>query len=117
MKGLAQVPSTESLVKAYRRLQGAEKISEEDFVLCSQWVRFDPRLGEIWVARFLQEWKNLRFGALCEAIRHQPWPLCLGVLIDQILDHSLLGQNVVGSDRRDLARLRDALLRGQEKAN
>ena len=90
MRGLIHIPSIDELEKAYGILQSKAAVAEVDYALYSQWTRFDPRLGEIWIARFARDWRNLRPAILRDALLELPWPSAFGVLIEQTLAYGNL---------------------------
>lgn len=121
MKGLEKIPSLKELEQAYRVLQGAvlplghvsESVTEEEFVRFSQWVRFDPRLGEIWIERFSREWKNLRPIWIREALHRAPWPEAFGVLVDQAIAYGGLKKE----EKKNLRLIAEVILSGVEPAS
>lgn len=90
MRGLSPLPSSSALALATETLlaalhaRGARLPSEEDLALWSQWVRFDPRLGEVWIQWVAQSWSRLDALALNSAFEAQPWPAVAGVLLDHV---------------------------------
>lgn len=81
MKGLERIPSSADLTRASEALLFGE-VSEADLATYAQWTRFDPQLGEIWISRILKSWRDLSPAHLNHAIRNQPWPAALGVLLE-----------------------------------
>lgn len=76
MKGLASLPQTEDLIKAYNKLQ-SETVSIRDLALFSQWGRLDPRLAEILVAYLATHWRSIAMGDLIKELSRQPWPTAI----------------------------------------
>lgn len=85
MKGLAAWPSVSELAGAYASLQGGDRVAEADLALYAQWTRLDPRLAEIWAARYLRDWESLNPSRLREALLVQPWPQAFGAIVEQCL--------------------------------
>ena len=84
MKGLSYIPSSKKLASVYYNLQFAQKKeSDKSIALYSQWVRLDPRLGEILVAYIAKFWKSHHPISLNEEIKKQVWPQALGVILEQ----------------------------------
>lgn len=85
MKGLVFIPSVSDLTKSYEKLQGKpDSITVNELALWSQWARFDPRLGEQWIAHILKHWRTLSPIALnVELQERQPWPAAAAVLLEQ----------------------------------
>ena len=91
MKGLSAIPQLGELQAAYHALELAQKPgnsfpSPKDLALFLQWVRFDARLGEIYIQFLLKNWKDLNPMALNQEIKRHPWPQVMGVLLEQILE-------------------------------
>ena len=94
MKGLIEIPNDEDLARAYRVFQTAAPrenttVAPDQLALWAQWVRFDPRLGEQWIAYVARQWKQIEALRFNEQNRDQPWPAVVGVLLDQaaLLQH------------------------------
>lgn len=88
MKGIVHIPTTKDLTKAYGKLQSnLDQIHTKEWVLWSQWSRFDARLAEQIVLAFSKQWKKISPVDLNLGIRNQPWPGSMGV----ILEHVALG--------------------------
>ncbi|MEK6706495.1 MAG: hypothetical protein AABZ06_11985 [Bdellovibrionota bacterium] len=82
MKGLSEIPTIADLESAYRRIQ-INDIGCAEIALWSQWVRFDPRLGEQLVSCVCINWPAIDAVLLNEEIKKQPWPACLGIIMEQ----------------------------------
>lgn len=81
MKGLKKIPSPHDLAKVYHRLQ-SEKLTGRYLISIFQWSRFDPRLGEILVAKIIQDWQQINpFYLYCHLIK-TTWSSAMGVLLD-----------------------------------
>jgi hypothetical protein len=93
LKGLISIPDLKERESAYRSLEstirGELHPSAIQWALWSQWTRFDPRLGELWVKAFSVVWKSLEPLQLREALLRLPWPACAGVLLLQVNMHLL----------------------------
>ncbi|MBU6154861.1 MAG: hypothetical protein KGP28_11210 [Bdellovibrionales bacterium] len=76
-------PAEEELTQAYRILQAKESIDPSSFVRFAQWVRFDPRLGELWLEAFDRQWQQESPILFRDANLKQAIPAVLGVLLDQ----------------------------------
>lgn len=83
MKGLVYIPQEKELIKWYEKLQFAS-CSEADIALVSQYVRLDPRLGEILVKYIFKNWKHISPALLNEANQKHPWPQVLGVVLEWV---------------------------------
>ncbi len=83
MKGLERIPSTENLLLAYNELQGKAP-TEDQLIQYFQWVRFDPRLGEILVTQLRDQWSKLDPYYIYKKINLQIWPAVMGVLLDTV---------------------------------
>ncbi|MBL7542626.1 MAG: hypothetical protein JNL11_02365 [Bdellovibrionaceae bacterium] len=81
MKGLQAIPSHFELVRTYNILQ-EQKLTEKNLLDCFQWVRFDPRLGEILVQKISNEWKSLNPFMIYQELQNKIWPSVMGVLMD-----------------------------------
>ncbi len=85
MKGLKHPPSPRSLKKAYHILQSTEqKLKDRSLVRYSQWVRLDPRLGELMVAHIARYWRQYQACVLNRLLRQVAWPCAFGVLLSQV---------------------------------
>lgn len=89
MKILVSIPSQSELMKAYDFFKSAEAMQiTRDYVLkiasYSQWVRFDARLGEIWIQWMHRRWSEIPSTLLNEEILKHPWPAVTGVLLDHV---------------------------------
>lgn len=82
MKGLHKIPDEGALEQAYRHLQAGEPLSVSDYVIYSQWARFDPRLAEQLVAALAHDWKKTPPVLLNEELKRQPWSAAFGVLLE-----------------------------------
>jgi hypothetical protein len=83
VKGLVSIPSVSRLSKAYKCLESS-RASEKQISLWSQWVRFDPRLGEILVSYLFRRWRRIDALELNAELLKQPWPSVFGVLLEQV---------------------------------
>ena len=84
MKGLSSVPNLKKLSSVYYDLQFAEeKKLDKEIALYSQWVRLDPRLGEILVSYMANFWEKHNPIFLNKEIKKQVWPQALGVILEQ----------------------------------
>ena len=86
MKGLKKIPSPTQRLKAYNTLQFSPHLVQiKELALWSQWVRLDPRLGEIVVGHIGQFWSHINPQELNQTLQKQVWPSAFGVLIEQAL--------------------------------
>ena len=86
MKGLKKIPSFTQRLKAYKALQfSPHSVQIKELALWSQWVRLDPRLGEILVRHLGQFWSSIKPQELNQTLQKQVWPSAFGVLIEQTL--------------------------------
>lgn len=96
MKGLETIPSNSMLLSAYKILQDKVKIVKINLVaLYSQWIRFDPRLGEILVQYISLNWKKINPLDLNKEVLVQPWPASMGVVLETaelIIDSQEVGK-------------------------
>lgn len=83
MKGLIQIPSLNDLIKAYNDLQ-SQDLTEKNLLDYFQWVRFDPRLGEILVQKIFHDWKSLNPFKIYQGLQGTVWPSVMGVLLDSV---------------------------------
>jgi hypothetical protein len=81
MKGLPRIPSPKDLVKVYNRLQ-SERLTGRFLLSFFQWVRFDPRLGEIIVSKISQDWEGINPFYLHCHLAKTIWPSSMGVILD-----------------------------------
>lgn len=79
--GLKVIPCLPELELAYDKLL-TKKVSPREVAQYSQWCRFDPRLGEIWITFLLQQWKTIPPISLNTEILALPWPAAVGVLLE-----------------------------------
>ena len=82
------VPSEKMMEKAYAylikaTLQSDTPISSTKLVQIAQWVRFDPRLGELWLQAFKKLWKSFSPILIRTLNLKQATPAVLGVLLEQ----------------------------------
>jgi hypothetical protein len=103
MKGLSPLPTAQELEKASLRLlsvlhgqnesqKEGVNLTEEDLVLYSQWVRFDPRLGEILIDFLYSHWSQFSALKIQTLFYHDslgsssryPWPQVWGVLCEHV---------------------------------
>ena len=82
MKGLSRIPSNRLLKVAYQALLHDGMVNERKIALWSQFVRFDPRLGEILVNYLRLHWELLNPSILNKELKCQPWPQSAGVLTE-----------------------------------
>jgi len=77
--------SAQEIAGAYRKLQGHPAISIEEWVSFAEMARFDPRLGEVWIARLKKDFKTISpFQLNEEALRRLREPAMIGVLLDHV---------------------------------
>lgn len=81
MKGLTSIPSEKNLFTAYESLQNHAP-SMNQLALWTQWVRFDPRLGEIFCKYLNQHWKEISPLDFNKELHLQPWPQAIGPIIE-----------------------------------
>ena len=81
-----RVPSEKEILDAYRILQSEVEIPVREWVRFSQWVRFDPRLGEVWLSALDRRWRALPPVLMRDENLQQATPAVLGVLLDQYHD-------------------------------
>lgn len=87
MKGLENIPCLSDLVGAYNKLQhphasGVMPLGQ--LCLYSQWVRFDPRLGELLVKYIEEHWQQLNPLEFNTQVAQQPWPAATAVLLEML---------------------------------
>jgi hypothetical protein len=85
------VPTAREISESYDRLilvkQGKIKpLSDSEWIKIARWVRFDPRLGELWIDSFSHCWKTVSPMAFHDENIKLPSPAMLGVLLDQLQD-------------------------------
>lgn len=98
MIGLKEIPSAERLQRVYALLQAGGAVDEKQIALWSQWVRFDPRLGEQMVVFLHSEWRRIDALKLNLELHRQPWPAAMGVLLETAkLLHPAREQAVFGN--------------------
>ncbi len=72
---------------AYQQLQPLNGVfndlSVKELVRFSQWTRFDPRLGELWLSALDRQWRNLAPLPMRQENLAQANPAVMGVLLDQ----------------------------------
>jgi hypothetical protein len=88
MIGPPKIPQAEDLIAAYRILQSGDNVKISHWAIWSEWVRFDPRLGELLVARLASNWSKILPIELNQELQRSSWPQCFGVLIEQVLKYS-----------------------------
>lgn len=82
MRGLFAIPTLRELQGAYNHLQSTQSLVDTDTLsLYSQWARLDPRFAEILVGHLRSHWDQIPLGRLIEALRVQPWPRAMAVLL------------------------------------
>jgi len=84
MKGLEKIPSHKALQKAYEKIYLNEGIQVSQIAKWSQWVRFDPRLGEILINYIEKNWKEINPVSLNKVLLKSPWPAAFGVLLSTL---------------------------------
>ncbi|MEZ4704966.1 MAG: hypothetical protein R3A11_07250 [Bdellovibrionota bacterium] len=84
MKVDLPLPTIKSLSELYDQFLIGE-VGEIQLVLASQWCRFDPRLGEIWINYMSKNWKNYNPLELRTKVHQSPWPSSFAVLIEHLL--------------------------------
>ena len=71
--------------QAYKALQTSPGLIKiKDLVLWSQWVRLDPRLGEIFVEYISKFWPKHNPMEINKKLKQQVWPAAFGVLLEQV---------------------------------
>lgn len=83
MKGLEKIPDQTDFINCYNSLQ-SNPLNEDQLLKYFQWVRFDPRLGEILVAKLLTEWRSLNPLSIYLGLQQKPWATVMGVLLDMV---------------------------------
>lgn len=84
MKGLMQIPNSAQLLKAYNEILGEELHSIDKLCEYIQWIRFDPRLGEILVHFLFKKWKKINPIKFNKEILKQTWPALAGVVFETV---------------------------------
>ncbi len=113
MKGLSEIPCQKKLLQAYKALQfsirsrygqpmkfykhklkkkndgqnyqsSSHLVETKKLALWSQWVRLDPRLGEIMIQYLFQVWPSTHPALLNKELKKQVWPSAFGVLIEHL---------------------------------
>jgi len=59
-------------------------VSHQAFVLSSQWVRFDPRLGEIMIKYLAKNWQDFNPMQLNHLLKATKWPAAFGVILSHV---------------------------------
>jgi hypothetical protein len=82
--GLVYIPGQKELAKAYDLLLHSQPHAPtlEDLACFSQWSRFDPRLGEIWVGYVSKNWKSINPMDFRKHLHNLPWPSAAALLIE-----------------------------------
>lgn len=83
MKGLKKIPNQQDLLIAYNELEQGS-LTEKKMLRYFQWVRFDPRLGEIIVKKLLSDWRLLNPFSLYSELQTSTWPSVMGVILDMV---------------------------------
>lgn len=85
MKGLSRIPNQKQLSKAYKNLQfSPDSVCIRDLALWSQWVRLDPRLGEVLIEHISKFWKKYNPVELNQKLKQQVWSAAFGILLEQV---------------------------------
>lgn len=114
MMGLESIPTLKNLSRAYQKLQSApQKVLSKEWVLWSQWARFDARLAEQLVLGMFNHWKKISAIELNARLRESPWPAAFGV----ILDHAILGFAKGDSNQKIFKAWAALVMSGIVKAN
>ena len=89
LKNFIFIPSIQDREKAYNQLLHAQPLNPSVIELArySQWARFDPRLGEIWVDYVRHHWKSINPSDLALALRKEAWPSAAAVLLEFTSQH------------------------------
>lgn len=84
MKGLIKIPQPSELFQAYTQLQNSRAVVKmKQIMTWSQWVRFDPRLGELLIQFISSHWQKLNPLEINQGLNDVMWPAVWGVLLDQ----------------------------------
>lgn len=83
MKQITKTPSPNELLRAYNKFQ-SHSASLEDLGDCFEWVRFDPRLGEILVKHIECNWQQWNPMQVNRMIRKKEWPTVFAVLCEHV---------------------------------
>jgi hypothetical protein len=78
-------PTRAELRKTYDRFLRRERLNERFFASTSQWVRVDPRLGEIWCENFVKDFDRLDPRGFRAELARVAFPQVVGVLIEQVI--------------------------------
>lgn len=78
-----KIPSQKNLQKAYDLFQ-SRKAQWQDFLKYFQWVRFDPRLGEILIVYMDSHWQKLNPLDVQEDLEKTEWPQVFAVLGEHV---------------------------------
>ena len=84
MKQGVKPPSTGELVKVYNKFQSGSA-SLDDLIEHFEWVRFDPRLGEILIKYIEQHWSEWNPMHVHRMITKKEWPTVFAVLCEHVL--------------------------------
>ncbi len=99
MKGADRIPLLSDLAGPYEALQKKDHIpTTAELLLWAQWIRFDPRLGEIFTRWLSQHWQIIHPLAMNVEILKSPWPAVWGVLLDQVEALLRLEKRCIGSE-------------------
>ena len=77
-----KIPSESEIESAFHNLR-TKTVSEKNWITYSQWTRFDPRLGEVWLTSFYKNWQKINPVFLQQQNLEADNPAVLGVLLDQ----------------------------------
>ena len=94
-KRLSSLPSHLDLERAYRRLQSKAPYLDSElpmFLEYAEWVRMDPRLGEIWLSKFKISWRTFSVLGFNDIVRKLTWPAVVGVLLEQFHTYEIVAE-------------------------
>jgi hypothetical protein len=83
-----QVPDSKEIEKSYAQLilcrQGKKDLTLKEWVKLSRMVRFDPRIGELWILAMQKQWKQIAPTLLNEVNLATDSAAILCVLLEQV---------------------------------
>jgi len=109
MKQKVRAPSPQNLLKVYNKFQmGSAALA--DLMLNFEWVRFDPRLGEILISYIKSNWSQWNPMDVQQALPTKEWPQVFAVLCEHV--HLLLH----GAHKKKFKAWMDCTLAGTQPA-
>lgn len=84
MIGLKKIPTFKDTQKYIDKITFDKKLSVDELVLCAEWSRIDPRLGEVLIEYLSKNWQSYNPLEINNKLNLSPWPQCMGVIVDHI---------------------------------